>query len=109
METTLRSALLKNFLGQSPDWYKLTILIFLAINPLVFFFASPFVAGWLLVVEFIFTPAMALKCYPLLPGGLLALEAVAIGMTSPAQVSQEIEHNRKSCFCWSLWWPASTL
>ncbi|WP_213673009.1 hypothetical protein, partial [Serratia marcescens] len=41
METTLRSALLKNFLGQSPDWYKLTILIFLAINPLVFFFASP--------------------------------------------------------------------
>ena len=65
----------------------------MAINPLVFFFASPFVAGWLLVVEFIFTPAMALKCYPLLPGGLLALEAVAIGMTSPAQVSQEIEHN----------------
>ncbi len=93
METTLRSALLKNFLGQSPDWYKLTILIFLAINPLVFFFASPFIAGWLLVVEFIFTLAMALKCYPLLPGGLLALEAVAIGMTSPAQVSQEIEHN----------------
>ena len=36
---------------------------------------------------------MALKCYPLLPGGLLALEAVAIGMTCPAQVSQEIEHN----------------
>ena len=93
METTLRSALLKNFLGQSPDWYKLTILIFLAITPLVFFFASPFIAGWLLVVEFIFTLAMALKCYPLLPGGLLALEAVAIGMTSPAQVSQEIEHN----------------
>ncbi len=26
------------------------------------------VAGWLLVVEFIFTLAMALKCYPLLPG-----------------------------------------
>ncbi|MVZ10982.1 sodium/proton antiporter, partial [Enterobacteriaceae bacterium 8376wG6] len=62
-------------------------------NPLVFFFASPFIAGWLLVAEFIFTLAMALKCYPLLPGGLLALEAVAIGMTSPAQVSQEIEHN----------------
>ena len=29
-------------------------------------------AGWLLVAEFIFTLAMALKCYPLLPGGLLA-------------------------------------
>ncbi|MFR4486134.1 MAG: hypothetical protein ACLT78_01575 [Escherichia coli] len=36
---------------------------------------QPFVAGWLLVAEFIFTLAMALKCYPLLPGGLLAIEA----------------------------------
>ncbi len=32
---------------------------------------------------------MALKCYPLQPGGLLALEAVVIGMTSPASVYQE--------------------
>lgn len=93
METTLRSALVKNFLGQSPDWYKLAIIVFLIVNPLVFFLASPFVAGWLLVVEFIFTLAMALKCYPLLPGGLLAIEAVAIGMTRPAQVADEIAHN----------------
>lgn len=55
------------FLGQSPDWYKLALIIFLIVNPLVFAVA-PFVAGWLLVVEFIFTLAMALKCYPLLPG-----------------------------------------
>ncbi|MGQ8815923.1 sodium/proton antiporter NhaB [Serratia sp. NA_13] len=93
METTLRSALVKNFLGQSPDWYKLAILIFLVVNPLVFFLVDPFIAGWLFVVEFIFTLAMALKCYPLLPGGLLAIESVLIGMTSPDRVGEEIAHN----------------
>ncbi|MCS3408453.1 sodium/proton antiporter NhaB [Serratia sp. AKBS12] len=93
MDMTTRSALIKNFLGQSPDWYKLTIIAFLLINPLVFFLVSPFAAGWLLVVEFIFTLAMALKCYPLQPGGLLAIEAVAIGMTSPAHVGEEIANN----------------
>ncbi|SQA42438.1 sodium/proton antiporter [Yersinia pestis] len=68
MDITNRQAVLKNFLGNSPDWYKLAIMGFLIINPLVFFFVSPFVAGWMLVIEFIFTLAMALKCYPLQPG-----------------------------------------
>ena len=72
---TLSSAFLKNFLGKAPDWYKLTIVGFLIINPIIFSI-DPFIAGWLLVVEFIFTLAMALKCYPLQPGGLLAIEAV---------------------------------
>jgi NhaB family Na+:H+ antiporter len=36
---------------------------------------------------------MALKCYPLQPGGLLAIEAVAIGMASPADVFHETEAN----------------
>lgn len=85
-------AMWRNFLGQSPDWYKLTLILFLIINPLVFFF-SPFIAGWLLVGEFIFTLAMALKCYPLLPGGLLVIEAVMIGMTSPEHVREEIASN----------------
>ena len=93
MDFSLKSAFLKNFLGNSPDWYKLAIIIFLIINPIVFYFASPFIAGWLLVIEFIFTLAMALKCYPLQPGGLLAIEAVLIGMTSPAQISHEISNN----------------
>ncbi len=93
MDMTIRSALVKNFLGVAPDWYKLAIIGFLVINPLVFFLVSPFLAGWLLVVEFIFTLAMALKCYPLQPGGLLAIEAVLIGMTSPAHVSEEIANN----------------
>lgn len=54
---------------------------------------NPFVAGWLLVAEFIFTTAMALKCYPLLPGGLLAFEAVVIGMTSAEHVKAELASN----------------
>jgi Na+:H+ antiporter, NhaB family len=41
------------------------------------------------VLEFIFTLAMALRCYPLQPGGLLTLEAVAIGMTTPERVFVE--------------------
>lgn len=83
----------KNFLGNSPDWYKLAIVVFLIINPILFFQISPYVAGWALVIEFIFTLAMALKCYPLQPGGLLAIEAVFIGMTSPEQVMHELVSN----------------
>ena len=83
-------AFYKNFLGNSPEWYKLAIISFLVINPLLFFFVDPYIAGWALVIEFIFTLAMALKCYPLQPGGLLAIEAVAIGMTSPNQVMHEM-------------------
>ena len=92
MEISYGRALWRNFLGQSPDWYKLTLIVFLIINPLVFII-HPFTAGWLLVAEFIFTLAMALKCYPLLPGGLLAIEAVFVGMTSAEQVKHELANN----------------
>lgn len=92
MEMSYGRALWRNFLGQSPDWYKLALIIFLIINPLVFHL-NPFIAGWLLVVEFIFTLAMALKCYPLLPGGLLAIEAVFIGMTTPDHIREEVAAN----------------
>lgn len=93
MLKTVAPALARNFLGQSPRWYKATIVAFLVVNPLVFLLVDPFVGGWLLVAEFIFTLAMALKCYPLQPGGLLAIEAVAIGMASPAEVFHEAESN----------------
>ena len=36
---------------------------------------------------------MALKCYPLPAGGLLAFEAVAIGMVSPETLYDETLHN----------------
>jgi len=93
MSQTITQSMLNNFLGHAARWYKLTILAFLAVNPIVLWTMGPFVAGWLLVGEFIFCLAMALKCYPLQPGGLLALEAVLLGMTSPATVYHETEVN----------------
>ena len=92
MDSNYTQAFFKNFLGSSPGWYKIAIVAFLVINP-VLFAISPFWAGWLLVIEFIFTLAMALKCYPLQPGGLLAIEAVFIGMTNPAHIKAEVLAN----------------
>ena len=89
MAYSLPQAFARNFLGNSPEWYKYTIIAFLVINPVVYFAIDPFVAGWVLVVEFIFTLAMALKCYPLQPGGLLAIEAILIGMSTPEAVYHE--------------------
>jgi len=84
------SSFSQNFLGQAPEWYKITIIGFLVLNPILLSIAGPFVTGWVLVIEFIFTLAMALRCYPLQPGGLLAIEAVALGMTSPQTVTDEV-------------------
>jgi len=88
MSENISKGLLDNFLGHSASWYKKLIIAFLIINPVVYAI-SPFLAGWLLILEFILTLAMALKCYPLQPGGLLAIEAVVIGMTSPEAVYHE--------------------
>lgn len=90
MPSTVFGGFAANFLGKAPVWYKQLILLFLVINPIVVVMFGPAVAGWLLVGEFIFTLAMALKCYPLLPGGLLAVEALLIGMTSPEAVYHEL-------------------
>ena len=86
MKASLSQALGRNFLGASPLWYKQVILAFLIINPIVLVVLGPFIAGWVLIIEVIFTLAMALKCYPLQPGGLLAIEAVGLGLSSPEGV-----------------------
>jgi NhaB family Na+:H+ antiporter len=88
MVHTLADALRANFLGNSPQWYKLTIVGFLILNPILVIY-DPYVAGWVLVLEFIFTLAMALKCYPLQPGGLLAIEAILLGLATPELVFHE--------------------
>ena len=93
MRGAMLKIILNNFLGKVPFWYKCTILGFLIINPFVFFFVSPFVAGWLILIEFIFTLALALQCYPVPSGGLLALQAVLMGMTNPATVYKEVVVN----------------
>ena len=52
MQRSLTHALVDNFLGNSPYWYKLTIIFFLIANPMVLWSLGPAVAGWLLVGEF---------------------------------------------------------
>ena len=89
MAYTLTQAFGKNFLGNAPSWYKLAIIAFLIINPILVVTVGPFIAGWVLIGEFIFTLAMALKCYPLPAGGLLAMEAVILGLTHPETVYHE--------------------
>jgi NhaB family Na+:H+ antiporter len=89
MQTTM-NAFTQNFLGHAPDWYKKTIIGFLLVNPVLLLVAGPYITGWVLVLEFIFTLAMALKCYPLQPGGLLALEGIVMGMTTPDTVYHEV-------------------
>ncbi|NNF39892.1 MAG: sodium/proton antiporter NhaB [Woeseiaceae bacterium] len=92
MVHTMAEALRQNFLGNSPSWYKQTIVAFLIINPVIAIY-DPFIAGWVLVLEFIFTLAMALKCYPLQPGGLLAVQAIVLGLATPEMVFHEAETN----------------
>lgn len=96
-QQTMGQSFVQNFLGQSPDWYKWTIITFLVANPIIFAIHHT-VAGWVLVLEFIFTLAMALRCYPLQPGGLLAIEAVVIGMVSPDTVLEEAITNVEVIF-----------
>lgn len=88
-------SLYKNFLGNSPSWYKLSIISFLLINPLLVMIPEVgyTIAGWALILEFIFTLALALKCYPLQPGGLLVIEAVLLGLTHPQAIKDEIIAN----------------
>ena len=90
MPNTVIAGFTHNFLGNAPAWYKQTIVLFLIANPLIVWTLGPGVAGWVLVGEFIFTLAMALKCYPLLPGGLLAVESLLLGMTTPDAVYHEL-------------------
>jgi NhaB family Na+:H+ antiporter len=85
--------LVHNFLGEAPNWYKLTILGFIVANPFLLAIFGPFFTGWVIIAEFIFTLAMALKCYPLAPAGLIALESVVMGLTTPATVYHETHAN----------------
>ena len=82
-----------NFLGHSPRWYKQLIIIFLIVNPFLLLIPNygGMIAGWVLVMEFIFTLAMALKCYPLQPGGLLVFEAFVFQMADTHQIYLEVE------------------
>ncbi len=47
----MADAFWKNFLGNSPVWYKQAIIAFLVLNPLILYTAGPFVTGWVLIGE----------------------------------------------------------
>ncbi len=84
---------LKQFLGNSPRWFKYVMLGFLiACYPATLLLGKT-VMGWAFIVMFIFTLAMALKCYPLQSGGLLGLAILALGLTSPETAWHEIQNN----------------
>jgi NhaB family Na+:H+ antiporter len=77
------------------------MITFLIMN-VVLYFGLPLVIdvhvaysiiSWLFIGEFIFTLAMALKCYPLQSGGLLAIQIVALGLTTPKNAYNEISQN----------------
>lgn len=93
METSYYSNFKSSFLGHAPSWYKTTIIFFILLNPFLLWFFGPTITGWAFVAQFIFTLAMALKCYPLQPGGLLAIEAIALGMTSSDSLYSELSSN----------------
>ncbi len=83
----------KQFLGNSPKWFKSTIIAFLIANIVLFFTVGPVITAWCFIAEFIFCLAMALKCYPLQSGGLLAIEALALGLTTPHNAYHEVDAN----------------
>lgn len=81
------------FLGNSPHWFKTLILAFLVgAYPLTLILGET-IMGWAFIMMFIMTLALALKCYPLQSGGLLALAVLALGLTSPETVWFEIQQN----------------
>ena len=83
----------KYFLGNSPVWFKSTMVAFLVINVVAYFVLGPMITAWLFIAEFIFTLAMALKCYPLQSGGLLAIQAIALNLTTAKHAYNEVSAN----------------
>jgi len=85
-----------SFLGGSPNWFKILIIAFLALSypaMLALGDAGHTIVGWAFIAMFILSLAMALKCYPLQSGGLLAIGALLLGLTSPETVWHEIQGN----------------
>jgi len=84
------------FLGHSPKWFKLAMIVFLVIcypAKLLLGDDNVDVLGWAFIAMFIMTLAMALKCYPLQSGGLLGLAILILGLTDYHHVWKEIVDN----------------
>ena len=77
----------------APDWYKVFLLGILVLNPLLYMACGPFWAGWAVLAEFLLILGFSLQCYPLFPGGLLALEVLFLKMAPVTSVMKEIHGN----------------
>jgi NhaB family Na+:H+ antiporter len=91
-ETHQSGSFMELFLGPTPLWYKQAVIAALVFNVPAYFILGPLVTSWIILFEFIFTLAMALKCFPLQPGGLLALQVLALGLTDSHHVYEEVLH-----------------
>lgn len=85
--------MLQYFLGQSPRWFKYTIIAFLILNVVFYYTLGPTITAWIFIGEFIFTLAMALRCYPLQSGGLLAIQVLLLNLTTAHNAYHEVEAN----------------
>ena len=85
--------MLKYFLGNAPKWFKTIMIAFFIFNVFSYYILGPTITAWIFIGEFIFTLAMALKCYPLQSGGLLAIQALALNLTTPKNAYHEVEQN----------------
>ncbi len=85
--------MLKYFLGNSPKWFKYTIIGFLIFNVFSYFLLGETITAWLFIGEFIFTLAMALKCYPLQSGGILAIQVLFLNLTTAKHAYGEVQAN----------------
>lgn len=83
----------KYFLGKAPKWFKTIMIAFFIFNVFSYYILGPTITAWIFIAEFIFTLAMALKCYPLQSGGLLAIQALALNLTTPKNAYHEVEQN----------------
>jgi NhaB family Na+:H+ antiporter len=80
---------LASFMGNAPRAYKLAMLGVLIFNVLLWLSLGATITAWAIVMEFIATLALSMYCYPLAPGGLLAIEAVLLHLTTPERVYAE--------------------
>jgi len=99
-KTSYPSVFFQSFLGTSPNWYKILILLFLTINPFAYSLESyliggehHFITGWLFIFEAICVLSMSLKCCPLPPFSLLTIEAVVLKLTTPELIYSEVNAN----------------
>ncbi len=96
--STITKSLWHNFLGHSPLWYKNTIVFFLILNPLLLCLTGKTLTSWAILVEFIVTLSLTLKCYPLQPGGLIVLQSLLLGLTTPDLIYKEVLANSSVIF-----------